>query len=867
MSEDKKNILTGIRVLVLDDEPAVRDLEERFLTRAGAEVQAASDGRQGLQVLVDSYFDILVVDLRMPRMDGVTFLQEALRIWPWLGVVVVTGYAHPDKIREVNELGVTCLLEKPFDGRRLVREVADEYQRRQNGVFMKQTIPLFKVQQQLQILRLITEPALESGTLLDALRRLSIDLSKSLDFAVVGVFACEKDENAVIFHVNDEINPKFIDQVRESFKQRYNALTGKDVPADLRVEMSGREPVGYDAREVRTSFCVPIMTGGDIRGFLILASPDASRLNASEVSFIYHVSNHLSTVFTTLSRMRSLAIHDPMTGLYNRLHLEAEIRDVWSWCERYKRPLTVVVIDLDHFKMVNDTHGHVVGDRVLKEFAGVLDKSSRASDIVGRYGGEEFIVILPNTDSDDALIYANRLLEKVRQHLFVEGEYDLLLTLSMGIASATSEVMAESTPEAVVEQADKAMYMAKRAGRNCVRLWSDRSEGGRIDAVDLEEAPAAQVEDARTKSVNGEIMVIDDDDDIRKLMSALLEREGYGTAGFADGEAALAALAANSGRYDLALIDIKLPGMDGIEMLKRVRSYDDTIVCIMISGYATVDNAISSMRRGAFDYIQKPCVRDQVLLSIGRAMEYRRALVENRQYQQHLSKMVKTKSAHAREALGEVRSSYQFTLEALVDLLDAREKDTGDHSKRVRAMALRLGREMNMSDAQLEDLSYGALLHDIGKIGIPDRILLKPGKLTDEEMQIMKKHAEIGYHVLAGSSYLTNAAEIVYSHQESYDGGGYPRGLKGEDICLGARLFTVIDAYDAMRAKRVYRDPLPEPKALDEIKRMTGRQFDPQVVEAFLQCYDDIAEIYDSWHNIDEKERSKILHFMQELPV
>ena len=843
-----KETLNEARVLVLDDEKEVRDLVSGALQVYGTTVETAADGREGLQILIDHDFDVLVVDLRMRHMDGITFLQEALRIWPWLGVVVITGYGGAESIRKIQKLGVTRVVEKPFGRKDLLENVAEEYISKKEQVERQEMISLAKIQQQLQILRVITEPALSSERLIDALRNLTDELGKFLDFAVVGVLGIEQDEHALILNIREEVSPEFISNLKSYISRRYSALIDKQMPEEIRIEMKGVEPTECGARNLGETFCVPIMSEGEVKGLLTLSSPKGTDYDASDVSFIYHVANHLSTVFSALSRMRKLAIHDSMTGLYNRLHLEAELRDVWAWSERYKRPIAIVIMDLDHFKAVNDTYGHLVGDEVLKEFAQLLKKTGRSSDIIGRYGGEEFIVILQETEAEEAMTYTERVLNETRKHVFCEGEQNMHLTVSIGVSFATADKGGKTGPQDILLEADQAMYAAKRAGRNCVRTWAasgkmEDSKEGRKDTADTKRVVQGKA------LTHGKVIVVDDDDAVRHLVTMMLKKKAYDVDSFSSGQEALQEIEKAHGEYDLLIADVKMPHIDGFELVNRVKAFDETIICIMISGHATADNAIESLRRGAYDFLQKPFVYSQVIATVNRAMDYRRTLLENRQYQRHLSEMVRQKSASAREALCEVEKSYEFTLEALVGLLDAREKDTGDHSKRVRAMAVRLGKEMGIDEDGLVDISYGALLHDIGKIGIPDRVLLKPGRLTPEEQQIMQKHPEIGYRVVAGSTYLQNAAEIVYSHQERYDGGGYPRGLRNGEICVGARIFAVIDAYDAMRSDRVYRDALPENVVVKEIISKGGTQFDPEVARAFERCHEDLNRIYCAWEH------------------
>lgn len=345
------------------------------------------------------------------------------------------------------------------------------------------------------------------------------------------------------------------------------------------------------------------------------------------------------------------------------------------------------------------------------------------------------------------------------------------------------------------------------------------------------------------------ILVVDDDENIRKFVQIVLERAGY-TLTVVDGVPA-ARNQLDAQKYDIVMTDIILPDISGMELLKTVHETSPEIPVILMTGCPTVETASEAIRTGStVDYLLKPFTANEILRTVKRAAEIksirdenRRLSEENVRYQQHLEEMLETRRKQLVQAYNECRTSYSFTLETLVALLDARERSTGEHSTRVREFALILARKMNLSPAEIEDISHGALLHDIGKIAIPDSILLKPGKLTDEEWVIMKSHAQVGHDILQSSERLAGAAEIIRSHHEKYDGSGYPRGLKGEEICLGARIFAVVDAYDAMRSVRVYKDSVSEELALEEILRCNGAHFDPSIVEVFIECRPAIEEI------------------------
>ena len=223
----------------------------------------------------------------------------------------------------------------------------------------------------------------------------------------------------------------------------------------------------------------------------------------------------------------------------------------------------------------------------------------------------------------------------------------------------------------------------------------------------------------------------------------------------------------------------------------------------------------------------------------------------NRAYQTNLEALVTARTEQLRQAITTLERSYDITLEALGNALDLKDAETEGHSKRVTAFTIAIARAMGLSADQIRVIARGAFLHDIGKMAIPDAILRKPGALDPEEIAIMQEHCYRGYQILKRIPFLTEASEIVYAHQEKYDGTGYPRGLKGDQIPLGARIFSVADTLDAMTSDRPYRAKLPFEVARDEIQRWSGRQFDPQVVATFLQMPENIWD--DLRKGIDEQ--------------
>jgi putative nucleotidyltransferase with HDIG domain len=253
----------------------------------------------------------------------------------------------------------------------------------------------------------------------------------------------------------------------------------------------------------------------------------------------------------------------------------------------------------------------------------------------------------------------------------------------------------------------------------------------------------------------------------------------------------------------------------------------------MVTAIHDISTALEAIRRGAYDYILKPFEKDQLFLGVGRALQHRRLVAENRSYQLKLEQQVEERTAQLSNALAQLEQSYDDTLEALGSALDLKDAETEGHCQRVTAFTISIAKAMPVPNHYLPILARAAFLHDIGKMAIPDGILRKPGPLTDEEKQIMRKHCEIGYNMLIRIPFLQDAAEIVLAHQEFFDGTGYPRGLKGDQIPLGARIFTIADSLDAMISDRPYRRALPMSHAREEIRRCSGTQFDPKVVDVF----------------------------------
>ncbi len=350
------------------------------------------------------------------------------------------------------------------------------------------------------------------------------------------------------------------------------------------------------------------------------------------------------------------------------------------------------------------------------------------------------------------------------------------------------------------------------------------------------------------------ILVVDDEDAIREIVSAMLQSSGYQCQQAASGKQALALLSSGE-PFELVLSDLMMADMDGIGLLERTKEKFPDMPVVMVTAVHDISVALAAIRNGAYDYLLKPFEREQLLATVRRALENRRLKTENRTYQTNLESLVAARTEQLRSAMAGLERSYDITLEALGDALDLKDAETEGHSKRVTAFTIAMARARGLSNDQIRVIARGAFLHDIGKMAIPDGILRKPGPLTPEEVSIMREHCYHGYQMLRKIPFLIEASDIVYSHQEKWDGTGYPRGLRGEQIPLGARIFSVADTLDAITSDRPYRSAQTLQAAKEEIKRFAGRQFDPEVVETFLTMPDHI------WDDLRKEIDNQIYKF------
>jgi diguanylate cyclase (GGDEF)-like protein len=464
---------------------------------------------------------------------------------------------------------------------------------------------------------------------------------------------------------------------------------------------------------------------------------------------------------STNTRLKEVSFKDEVTRLYNRRFFSIRIEEEVSRYRRFKHPVSVVLLDLDGFKAVNDELGHATGDETLRGVGELLLKHSRGINVICRYGGDEFAILLVETPKAGAQIYADRIRHVLEYHVFPHGQR---ISASFGIATLPEDVGAVA--EDLLRVADEALYAAKRAGKN------------RVSTIEVVAAP---------------------NEAVPAVMAA-----------------ALPVISGASGGPGTRPPAAEPAGGAALEALVSVRSAMPTEDEVVVSGRADVRTALEGLAGVSYDFTLRPAAADP---AVDRDPEDRWRGGE-------ISLLP--------SGLRPLSQGERATLTALHGLITARDLGTGTHSERVWVYAEAIARACGIPEAELRDIQHGVILHDIGKIGIPDSILLKPGPLSPDEWKVMRTHPDVGRGLIQHIPFLAGAVPIVYHHHERWDGNGYPGGLRGEGIPLSCRIFAVADALDAMTFDRPYSRAVSLEAAREEIARCAGTHFDPAVVSTFL---------------------------------
>ena len=335
------------------------------------------------------------------------------------------------------------------------------------------------------------------------------------------------------------------------------------------------------------------------------------------------------------------------------------------------------------------------------------------------------------------------------------------------------------------------------------------------------------------------ILIADDEEIICAVLSQRLTREGYSCVTAHNGKDALNHFYKE--KFSLIISDIRMPEMDGLKLLQDVKAVRPTMMFIIMTGYPEIELAVEAIHLGVNDFLIKPFDLELAVFSVKKALEQKKMEEELESYHRSLKKLVEERTEKLQQAYLTLKKAYLDSVKVLAEAIDAKDTYTRGHSDRVRRMSLQIAVSLGFTEERREILEYGALLHDIGKIGIEDEILRKPGPLSPEEFQTIQQHPLVGVKIVEGIEFFKDKIPMIRSHHEHFDGKGYPDGLMGEAIPLEARIIAVPDAFDAMASLRPHRRAMSLEDVLLEMEKYKGKQFDPNILEIFLK-----EKIYES---------------------
>ncbi len=546
------------------------------------------------------------------------------------------------------------------------------------------------------------------------------------------------------------------------------------------------------------------------------------------------------------SEAQGLAYTDLLTHLPNRRHARVFLENEFAAAQR-GRLLSVVLFDLDGFKDYNDRYGHAAGDEALRTFADVLNKTTRRMNLVGRFGGEEFLAILAGSDSEGAVVFGERVRSELRERALGKGP----LTVSGGVATFHPNMR---TPDELLASADHALYRAKREGRNCVRLFtrsvvepgsSNASSTPRVFG-DVEPEPqdgyprAAETigrtqpdADLLSKEVallgaGRQVLLVDTEKASRALLTKFLTREGFAVT---DRESVRAGVEQLGTDFDVVVTDFLFPRADGKELVRAVKSRWPATQVIVITNSHESAVTMEALKSGADRYITRPFGMSELRSHMMELLPRRDHAIEKRASARVLTKMAKERTAQAEEAVSEAT-------EALVRAAEIRDPFTRDHGKRVSALSIAFAEVFDPKGDRIEHacLQSGAEVIDVGKLALPDVILNKVEPLTEAERETLQEHPAIGRQILESVLADDVVLGIVAWHHERWDGLGYPDGLAGEAIPIEARIVAITDSLSAMVSERPYRGAKTWEEAIEEIDGGFGSRFDPSLAEAFREA-------------------------------
>lgn len=595
-----------LRVLVLDDDVKIVRLLRIFLKQQGYVVVTAADGREGLLRMLESSFDLLIVDVQMPVMDGLTFIDEVLSLWPWENIIFCTGYYNEQVRKKADHYGVRHVLEKPLSFNTLAEAIQDVCAPADASGNALSTRQEADISCELSSLREYTREALSHLHLGRAVCEFADTLAHVIPCAAAGVFAVEGDQSFQCVRSAAPLDDGYLREITGKVLRHYEVLSGKTLPGEPAPDIRVSDPAAKPIRgERHYNLMLPVAGKQTLAGMVWVVLDGVRSGPPPEMKHLLISAHHLSTLMDCLEHMRGIAIHDPLTGLFTRTYLDESIGPVWRSAERTGEALAVVSLDLDDFKTVNDREGYSVGDQVLKKVAEILNDAARkTSGMAVRTGGDDFMLLLSGCSRNKAETLSLGVLKDIRELNPYGPGGPFKVGASIGYALHEPRPGGGGASEQLMECAEQALFAAKRDGGGRVGSWEKLCETGQA-SYDLHP-----------------VLVVDDDPQVNLLIRRMLNKNMYEVTGTASVAEAVSLLEQGK-RFHVLLTDLALPRQDGNDMIRLGREIDPDMVPVIVSGNISRESEKKLRQNGAFDIIQKPFDVSELRNVVTKAVESR----------------------------------------------------------------------------------------------------------------------------------------------------------------------------------------------------------------------------------------------------
>ena len=593
-----------LQVLVLDDDEKILRLLKIFLRQLGYQVTTAPNGREGVQMMLESTFDLVIVDVQMPVVDGFEFAEEVLRLWPWEKIIFCTGHQSREVERRAKALGIKAILEKPLSFNTLESAIQEVCGTSDALTDEPDNLDQCNVGYELGHLRKFTHEVTGHHHFGKTISDYPAVIRRIIPCEAAGVFGMEGDYNKLCVSSEQPLEPGFLAEISAKLRAHLEFFTGNTLAGmpepEVKVLKSWSEPLKTSEHYV---LMTPVSGKRDAKGILfIVLKGQLTAEPPMQLNYLTICAHHLSTLLELMEAFHAHSIINPLTGLYTKAYLDEQIHSAWELARSRSHPMGLLSLDLNEFKAVNEEFGFAAGDQVLIKIADLIRSHLQPTEIAARRSGDEFCVLMPDASPERAQSLAATLVKEIENMNPVVNAVPINISASVGLA-LTVEGHGITSSSQLAECAEHARFVAKRSGGTSVSSWTELKASGQA-SYNLHP-----------------VLVVDDDPQICVLIKRLLNKNMYEVTGVGSVAEAVSLLEQGN-RYEVMLTDLALPHQDGTEMIRLGQEIDSQMVSVVISGNISKESEQQLRQRGAFEVVKKPFVPDQLRAIVSKAMDH-----------------------------------------------------------------------------------------------------------------------------------------------------------------------------------------------------------------------------------------------------